>query len=426
MIFSALFTLLFSVLGAEESFTLEAESAHYEESLFDLKGEVVLKGCGLYVKAQQAQVGEERQCFLEGDVVAKYAQNMISAYLAYVDLEKHCVVFHAPEQEVQLEGEWGKLSCQRLTIKLNSSNLSSTNDHQVIAEGEVKVQAKHGEIICSDQAIYTVNPRKESTIQFMSNCEFITTDGQQVSAEKILFGTQSQNIEMEEADGHLKDDMHFAAKHLQWDFKKGAVVFSEDVRLKQGDRFSLSCDRNVEVNLDLQMKQVKKLSAKGRIDVLIAKDQPLNLSVEGELHCGEQVTIIGDKPFQIEGEMGLLEAEKGVLTIGPQNELEHFTLNGAVKFSGSCKGAVSVPPCYVYADQVAYNVRENQFVLKADPGERVLFHDRMKNLFVSAPEILLFKGTKEQKQRIQGVGDVRFSFNDREVERMKRAFQERK
>lgn len=76
---------------------------------------------------------------------------------------------------------------------------------------------------------------------------------------------------------------------------------------------------------------------------------------------------------------------------------------------------------YALADYVEVFPNEETMLLKAYEGKRVLFFDKIKDMQLSAK---LIKGqrTPSGNQSIQGQGDVRFTFGQEEIDKLKKHF----
>lgn len=69
------------------------------------------------------------------------------------------------------------------------------------------------------------------------------------------------------------------------------------------------------------------------------------------------------------------------------------------------------------ADELEYNPETKEMVLTASQGQRVLYSDQINGIQMSAPSIKINLAT--QKPVIQGQGDVRFAFMEKELEHLK-------
>lgn len=77
---------------------------------------------------------------------------------------------------------------------------------------------------------------------------------------------------------------------------------------------------------------------------------------------------------------------------------------------------------FVMADRIEYDIATKEMLCMADFNKRVLFFDRSNNLQVSAPSVKARRDSQTRKDTIQGMGDVRFSFIEKEFELMKKRF----
>lgn len=77
---------------------------------------------------------------------------------------------------------------------------------------------------------------------------------------------------------------------------------------------------------------------------------------------------------------------------------------------------------YALADEVAYYPEEQVMVLEGKKA-RVLFHDKLRDMQLSARQVRAQRDPKTQKESVQGIGDVRFLFGPDELEKIKHRFQ---
>ena len=77
---------------------------------------------------------------------------------------------------------------------------------------------------------------------------------------------------------------------------------------------------------------------------------------------------------------------------------------------------------YVLADRVDMLPQSQEMHFKAFEKKRVLFYDKVNNLQTSAPELRMKRDKVTQKDSFQGVGDVRFNFNEQEFEQLRKRF----
>jgi hypothetical protein len=71
---------------------------------------------------------------------------------------------------------------------------------------------------------------------------------------------------------------------------------------------------------------------------------------------------------------------------------------------------------YALADVVEYTPQAREVYLVASDKKRVLFFDKLNALQVSATSLKIRRDQETKKESIQGFGDVRFSFVEKELE----------
>jgi lipopolysaccharide export system protein LptA len=77
---------------------------------------------------------------------------------------------------------------------------------------------------------------------------------------------------------------------------------------------------------------------------------------------------------------------------------------------------------YATADRIEYFPSKKEMFLRANPGHRVLFYDKMNKLQVSAIAIQIQRDMQTNKDSIQGKGDVRFNFIEKERTELQNQF----
>ena len=74
---------------------------------------------------------------------------------------------------------------------------------------------------------------------------------------------------------------------------------------------------------------------------------------------------------------------------------------------------------FALADQLDFDYQDQKMNLKAKQGSKVLFYDQINNYRISAPEVLLTRNPITQKPKVNGIGRVKFLFDESEIERFK-------
>lgn len=76
---------------------------------------------------------------------------------------------------------------------------------------------------------------------------------------------------------------------------------------------------------------------------------------------------------------------------------------------------------YLLADEATYEPSSEKMHFYAHGSHRVLLHDKINNLEVTAPEIVMYRD-EAKKMQFKGIGDVKFRFAEEEYEKMKKRF----
>lgn len=77
---------------------------------------------------------------------------------------------------------------------------------------------------------------------------------------------------------------------------------------------------------------------------------------------------------------------------------------------------------YALADTADFNFRTQELTLKSSDETGVLFFDKINNMQMNAPEIIVKRDRYEQIESVEGIGTVRLVFDESELERMNNTF----
>ncbi len=99
-------------------------------------------------------------------------------------------------------------------------------------------------------------------------------------------------------------------------------------------------------------------------------------------------------------------------------EIEKVLLIDNVKMSSFLPSKLQ----YALADKVEYLPESKTWIFTAIPPKRVLYYDKLNQVTISAPHIVVQDGEGEAKPRVKATGDVRFSFAEKELNEMQKLF----
>lgn len=77
---------------------------------------------------------------------------------------------------------------------------------------------------------------------------------------------------------------------------------------------------------------------------------------------------------------------------------------------------------YALADQLDYDYQKDLITLKSKEDNDVLYYDQVNNYRICADEVLVLRSPETNKAIVEGVGKVRFTFKDDELEKFKKHF----
>lgn len=77
---------------------------------------------------------------------------------------------------------------------------------------------------------------------------------------------------------------------------------------------------------------------------------------------------------------------------------------------------------YALADQLEYDYKNQYMILRAKENSSVLYYDSINNYKIAAHEVAMKQDGESNKPIVQGIGKVRFVFQDDELEKFKKHF----
>lgn len=343
------------------------------------------------------------------------------------------------------------LKCKQINIDLDPSKHGlckiEANDFVRISYGDYLIQ--------SDNAIYRCHPEKSEenktvTLSALQECT-ITNGNDEIKAKKVEMDVTKRILKLIDAKGVIHPEntptgpVEFICQELIWEDKQKLLAFEGNVLFKIADLG--------EVRTPNVIHAYKKNNPSGKIEFeeIIAQEDteftyidphkkllhrvfchgPLVADLEhskivmysakedAEGPITEEQQVYFEDVFgEIFADQATIELEKLIPT--------HLKLEGNVKifnrFNGHIKESSTVLQ-NALADGVNYDPQKKEMVLYGIDDARVLFFDRVNNVQMSAPSILLKLDEKSDKgMAVQGIGDVRFTFLEKELEQLRQRF----
>ncbi|MDF2577139.1 MAG: hypothetical protein K0S74_623 [Chlamydiales bacterium] len=320
------------------------------------------------------------------------------------------------------------------TVPLRNQKLKPTNRAKV--EGQIKLFPKKSEGICRIERLNSGS----------------------IDALKILIDPEQRVINFDKPEGFIttaeqgKDlmrDVCFQSNKLIWNELTNIFTFEQNVHIVDPILGAMECDGQVLIKdspyTEKARKGIERIEALGY--TLLNYTDPNN-HIQQNLTCPGQV-IINHKEFTTtligknNGNGGGLIKENQVLLkdylgeifadkvrilynvegdkITPKKiilEGNVYILNNAPFDPSDSKEVFQV----AYADRVEHTPMTGETHLFSQGDTRVLFYDQVRQMQVSAKELIMQRHQTMGKNAVQGIGQVRFNLSKEELGRLKKRF----
>jgi hypothetical protein len=332
----------------------------------------------------------------------------------------------------------------------------------------INAQAAHYQRIIPNDLNADVRLAGRISFTGESGCSLSTTDGDSVIADSMEVDTNEQKLSLVHPKGALKVDSHrqqkegngdgamkkeltFSADALIWDHPKQQQHLKGDVHL--------ILDNAIEVKTPYELVLVQgEINGRTTIHTVTAPQltevifNDLEKEVQHKIHCPGRmiidhrqccITFENDRDHAPDsndettqrnqvtlennyGEMFADRVEINYFSDGHQTYPVKVILTGAVRlinrFNGHLQEVGGILH-YAMADRLEYHPITQEMILSSPEGNRVLFFDKVNNVQMSAPSLIVNKDKQTQRETVRGIGDVRFTFIERELKQLKRYFQ---
>lgn len=338
----------------------------------------------------------------------------------------------------------------------NGSGSPKSHINAVIAKENVTVDYNHDFIAAADRATFH---REEESLSEKGlagiirmhadgpegHCHVTNRNGDLIHAHQIFVDTLHRRLTFAHPKGALftlrksqKERIDFSSDTLNWDEQKGALNMRGNVSISQKGFGQLTAKDEITLFHSIQngRKEVSRIEARGPTTLThpSVKGEGQTLQSSGSMIVDHaHLNAILDSKLAKDGSQVVYRDHQGTL-YADHIEVKYdlvkgkisptkVTLTGEVKMVG--KPAHDPQKLqYALADRVEIFPFTQEALLTADKGKRVLFFDQINDLKVSAPGIKIKRDEATKKDSIQGLGDVRFNFQDPEFERLYKRFEQ--
>jgi len=326
-----------------------------------------------------------------------------------------------------------------------AENGSKLKVQSIEASDHVHVDYQNDYQLSAQRVLYKHIPQTWLTLFAGSNfpCELLYKNDS-VQAQQVEVDVKKEQLSLTEPTGQLKHaDAHtlsFAAREMTWDGLQQFLHLKGEVAIKQNEEVHLFTKH--EVLLKQTLSEGKKTlasiySPKDTTFTYVKSGQTCELSCQGPLtldHEHSRLTMQMDaystQQVYLKDALGEIYANQIVIDYQWQKQQmipQKIILEGEVKllnrFDGHIQESGGSILHYALADYIEYQPEKQELVLSSPTGNRVLFYDKINNVQMSAPSLKITRESATQKQIIQGVGDVRFTFIEKEMEQLKKYFE---
>jgi hypothetical protein len=355
---------------------------------------------------------------------------------------------------------------RRMDVHLNSEGPADSPKSRIdciTAEGNVTLNYNHDMIAVADHAKYQRLEHDLETsslpglIQLNASpqnglCCMTNRNGDTIRASQICVDTIHRQLTFSNPRGTINladttptsEGVAFSSGTLLWDQPSRTLVLKEHITINQKGLGTLETEHEVRVIQDVVDGRKQLALIESPSDTLLSyEDDKKNLN--HTLNCPGLLRIdhkylkahaesIRDaegkvvKPVVFQDSRGKITADQLDVSYVFQ---DHQIALGKIILAGNVQVFSHLTPSneetssvlqYALADIVEYSPGTQEMLFKALEDRRILFYDKTNNLQVSAPGMKLQRDIHTKKQSIQGIGDVRFSFIEREFQQLRERF----
>jgi hypothetical protein len=362
-------------------------------------------------------------------------------------------------------------SCQ-MTLELLRDPKASTSSakavvKQIEATQNVRVRYDEDYLLSADHALYKRFSPDESIEQtgFLTLsvgegkpfCEMTNLNGDRLYAQTIRVDTIKRRLWLDRPQGTLyirqeklpPQNFEFRANELTWDDHKETLQLKGQVNLIQNGTVHVLTDREIEIvqtfvngkrtlrslqaqeniqisYLDLQKGDTHRIHCPGP---LVIDHEHLCMTLRGLTDLAEPVEE--NRQVYIEDLLGEMYADQVQISYSWEDKQlvpQKIVLEGHVRilnrFDGHPEESGSILH-YALSDRVDYLPERQEMILSSLEGNRVLFFDKVNNVQMSATSLKVQRDATTKKNSIRGLGDVRFTFIEKEFEQLKQRFSQK-
>jgi hypothetical protein len=297
------------------------------------------------------------------------------------------------------------------------------------AEGNVRANYGGFYLLSSDRACYMPISQQEGILSFhmegsQSYCVLTTSDNDCVQAHHIELNTLNRSLTLFKAQGNYKE-LSFSADEAYIDDKAQAIKLTGHVCIKQGEEMEIRTEHGAVIQGSL--KDGGSISA-ARETFLTYFDKKNDS--HSHIHCPGPFFIdhvqrkalflcsTSDEQVVFEEESGEMSADRIEFDYDQKTKkltLAKVILEGNVRIDNRFDGHVKESGTILqqaYADRVVYEPLTQEMLMTAKGENRVRLIDKLNQISMLAPALKISRDLSQKKSKVQGIGEVRFTFSE--------------
>lgn len=286
-------------------------------------------------------------------------------------------------------------------------------------------------------------------------CQVTNRNGDLIRANQICIDTNKRHLFFAFPKGAIYvtqetggvDRIDFSSDSMTWDEPRDLLTLHDHVVINQKGVGRISNEKEILVyqynkNGKKQLRSVESVGKtlldyideeKGMTHHLVCHHKAIldheHLQTILESPTDSSGNVLEGKQVYFQDALGEIYADKVVLdyeyTGGHNVILRKVTLFGNVKILNRKSEDLEETGTlmqYALADKVEFYPESREMTFSATGKKRVLFYDKGNNVKVSATALKIKREPGMKSESIQGVGDVRFSFVDKEFDQIRKQF----
>lgn len=389
---------------------------------------------------------------MEGNFSGNFQQEYVIYSESRTDKFGHSVpiLMKSREMQVKIQRDQGAKGHKPMAASIS----------EMIANDNVTVNYNHDLLAIADQAIYRRNSGDDPGCILMQArerfgiCQATNRNGDTIHSTRMQIDPITRQLTFDSPkgviytreEGEERNRVDFSCNTMTWNEQNdlltlrgnvlinqegfGQIVNNEEMKIHRfeanGQKHLRSIEGSGETTLsysDLKNSISHTLACYGKV---FLDHEHLQTSLESPRHANGEV--LKGKQIYFQDRLGEIYADKAVISYDYINHkiapakitlIGHVQILNRTAADAEDKGKFLQ---YAVADQVDYFPLKNKMYFKSEGSHRVLFFDKTNNIKVSAPALKILRNPNSKKDSIQGIGDVRFSFIEEELEELRKRF----